>query len=547
MRTHVAQVLLLTLLAGPVAVSGVSEKAFAAEAPKADLSIEVNGPDGAAPGAAFEYTMTIQNAGPKAVMPQGVIQIPWVAAKSFSFREGEIDSRCALVHSRRMRCSGNILAAGESVTFTIPLLVATTAKCNYKPKNTYAFASSSKIDPDPTNNETEKTFFVDCSAPPTGNLYVTQDASPTRSRQLLAGDLGEAILRLELRAENEPIDVTRIVLTDVSGNLPSSISRLELFLAGATTPFALATIDQCQGAPVNGYCADMPNAELIIPAGNRVDVLVHARLKTDEQGAVSGEQIQLQVTGATAIQARGRDSSNNLLQNDGDATAEGEVFIGVDSPLPNASIIGNKNDTVLAKIIAIEDVNPDADGTNVPVGTNKKIAEFKFTAAANSNTLNGLNKATLSGLIFNISSTNVMFTAANFDLFNKNDASMEISCTSFDGNGNGHSVGTGSGSFYVACSKSNNTSVNLEMDSGSAITLVLQADISNNQISATKGSALQVAITNFSDRTLAGLYKPTASNSHIQWTDSLSAGSSAVIFGWIENDQTSVSSTSYDL
>lgn len=551
MRTPVAQFLLVTLLTGSLAVGAVSDKAFAAAAQHdhADLSIEISGPGGAAPGTAFEYVMTMRNAGPNtAVKPEAIIQIPWVPELSFSFRLPEIDPRCTLVHSRRMHCRPPSIASGESMSFTIPLMVATTAKCNYKPKNSAGLTMSNTSDHNPTNNQTEKTFIVNCSPPPTGNLYVTKDATPTRSRQLLGGDLSEPILRLEFRAELEAIDVTRIVFTDASGALPASLNRLHLYVDGESVPFAIATVNECQMQGIlNGYCASMHSQELIVPDGDRVDVLVRALMNSDETGAVSGEQIQLQVSGSDAVLARGEASTETIDENDGDAVAEGEIFIGVGSPLPNAPIIGNKNDTVLAKIISIEDVNPVSDGTNVPIGVNKTIAEFKFTAATNVNTLGGRNKATLSGLIFNIASTNVTFTAKNFDLYNKNDTNQDVSCTAFDGNGNEHSVSTGSGSFYVACSRANNPNVNLEMDSDTSITLVLEADIIDNQVSSTRGSSLQVSLTNFSDRTLSGTYKPTSSNSHIQWTDSLRDGSSAVIFGWIENDQTEISSTSYDL
>lgn len=378
-----------------------------------------------------------------------------------------------------------------------------------------------------------------------GNLYVTQSSTPTRSRQLLGGTLGDPILRLAFRAESEPIDVTRIVFTDLSGTLRPSIDRLELFLPGATTRFATATIGGCAGSPSNAYCASMESQQFVVPEGQTVEVLVQPRMKTDEDGAVSGEVIQLQVAGDTAVRARGISSANTLSVNDGDALAEGEVFIGAATPLPNVSIVGRPNDTVLAKIIAIENVNPAADGSNVPVGTNKTIAEFKFTAATNQNTLNGRNKASLSGVIFNIASANVSFTAANFDLYNKNDQTQQIRCTSYDGNGNGTVVGNGSGSFFVLCKQAANTSVDLEVDSDEALTLALEADIITNQINPINGSALTVVLSNFADRRKT-IFRNTGNDSHISWSDSL-YDATVTLFRWIENSETEIASTSYDL
>jgi hypothetical protein len=436
------------------------------------------------------------------------------------------------------------------------------------------------------NTVTSKVFTLQNQ----GTLYVSKDSTPTRSRQLLGGALGEAILRLELRADDEPVDVTRIVVTQ-SGASANNISRFQLYRDGESTHFASATLDNCNNISTDfatgtsgtsnaqqTFCAVMESQQLVIQEGVRQDILVRPLLKSDEQGALSnssgttiadaqvgliraliinntasnGLGITNSTTGTGAVTARGFYSSNVLLTNDNDTTQDGEVVVGSDTPTTDALIIGNKNDTVLAKIVSIEDVNPAADGTNVPVGTNKTIAEFKFTAATNNNTLNGLNKATLSGLVFNIASTNVSFTAANFDMYNKADQTQLVSCVAYDGNGNEHSVATGSGSFFVDCKRSNSdnasssTFVNMEMDSGQSITLVLEADIASNQLSSTAGSSLTVSLNNFSDRAGGGYKSATSSSSHIQWSDTFLTGS-VNLFNWVEFDQTEVTSTSYDL
>ncbi|MEK7137122.1 MAG: hypothetical protein AAB853_02455, partial [Patescibacteria group bacterium] len=381
-----------------------------------------------------------------------------------------------------------------------------------------------------------------------GTLYVRQDSEPTRNRQLLAGDLGEAILRLEMRAEDEPVDVTRIIVS-ASGASITNLDRFQLFRSGEATAFASATLDNCNSINAsaatdivsNSFCAVMESQQLVIQEGDRVDVLVRPLLKLDEQGAVStagttadnsngvirarilpntvskGLGVSNTTTGTGAITARGFHSSNVLLTNDNDTTQDGEVVICVscETPTTDAAIVGNKNDTVLAKIVTIEDTNPDADGTNIPVGTNKRVAEFKFTAATNNNTLGGRNRATLSGLVFNIASTNVRFTSNTFDLYNKNDQNQKIRCTAFTGgNANTFNVtgNTASGSFFVDCHRSVNTSTNLEIQSGGSVTLVLEADIGTNQISSTAGSSLSVSLNDFSTRT-STTYEARASTS----------------------------------
>jgi hypothetical protein len=387
-----------------------------------------------------------------------------------------------------------------------------------------------------------------------GTLYVTQDAVPTRSRQLLAGELGEAILRLEMRAEDEPIDVTRLVFTDLgtSGQNKQNMSRIKLYKSGESTPFASATKDNCHNIssqmPVNSFCTVMESQQLIIPEGDRIDVLVRPQVKSDEEGAVSASNGMIHLvlfkptdfgtpgtpantTGLSTVTARGFESSNVLYFNDGDSEQDGEIIVGRSTPGPDEQITGNRNDTVLAKIVSIEDVNTDVDGSNVPIGTNKRIAEFKFTAGTNQNTRYGRNKATLADIVLNVSSTNVEFDNGKFEIYNKSDQTQKIACTQ---------TGT-EGSFYVTCSRTDNSLVDLEMDSGESVTLVMETDILNNQISSTQGSSLQVSITDFSDRSVGG-FGPSVS--HIQWSDSINEPST-VYFGWIEYPETEVSSTAY--
>ena len=399
-----------------------------------------------------------------------------------------------------------------------------------------------------------------------GSLYVTKDSVPTRSRQLLAGDLGEAILRLELRAEDEPVDVTRLIITNSGATtVAQNIARLRLYRDGESTSFASATVDNCNNISTdinaNSFCAVMESQQLVVPDGDRLDILVRPEMKTDEQGAqqTNTGAIRLYVhritdsvasgqangtTGTGSVTARGFESSNVLLSPDTDSTAEGEVFVGAATPAAETLISGNLNDVVLAKIVTIENVNPAPNGTSVPQGISKTIAEFKFTAAVNNNTKGGRNKATISGIIFQVSATNILFDSSEFDLYNKSDQTQQVSCTAYNSAGS-TVTDAGSGTMLIDCLRSNNTAVNLEMDSGGSITLVLEGDITDNQITATAGSSLTVSIPAFSDRTKTA-YGVASTDSRIHWSDSF-GDTTKFFFTWIEYGETQVSSTSYSI
>ena len=397
-----------------------------------------------------------------------------------------------------------------------------------------------------------------------GDLFVTLDSTPTRSRQLLGGTLGDTILRLQFRAQNEDIDVTDLQLSS-SGSNASSIDRLELYKDGATTAFATATVSGCGsddvlttnpvgGSSIQTFCANMENSQLIVKDGENLDVLVKPRLKSDEQGALSGQGIQLWVTGQNvsdngtgsgAVRARGRESSSNLTANNADSSNDGEVFIGVDSVTSNASIRGSVNDVSLAKITTIANANPDADNTNVPTGISP-VGQFKFTAASNSNTLNGLNKATLSGVIFNVTASQVDLESGTFKFYNKANADTKATCSVVSGSL------SSTGSLVVSCPNLRTASTwssgvgDTQLESGETSTFVLEVNIQNAKVGSTT-SALQVSIQDFSTRATTTY---GASVSHIDWTDEdsgtvASGTTTSSRFKWVEYSDTVVRSTSY--
>lgn len=390
-----------------------------------------------------------------------------------------------------------------------------------------------------------------------GDIYVTASSTPIRSRQLLGGALGDEILRLQFHAEYEDIDVTDLVFTASGANASShatNIDRLELYLVGGTTPFATATVGACGSDDVlaNSMCAALNNQEFVVPKGSNTNVLVRPRMRTDTDGATTHHVIAYFLTPDTsssstgAVRARGLLSSNDLDKNDADANAEGEVFVGVGAPAANAMVRSKYNEVVLSKVASITNADPNANGTAVPTGTQRAIAQFKFSTAAASNLKNGTNKWTLSGVIFNVNATNVLLgsgdqrvdATSDFKLYNKADPTTKHTCRS--------DKATSSGALVVECGAIlTRSSVNTEVDPGTDATFVLEAEVANAKISSSSTSTLQVSLQGITDDPSATTF--TSTTSHIQWVDKDNATISATnVFKWLEYPETSINGTSYN-
>ena len=396
-----------------------------------------------------------------------------------------------------------------------------------------------------------------------GDLFVTQDSTPLRNRQLLGGALGEAVLRVQFHAENEAVDVHGLNFAS-SGSTASTVDRLELYKEGEATPFALATAGSCgqrtvtsttyapAGGSISTFCTSMQSRQLVVAEGADIDVIVRPRLKTDVGGGTTNQIIAFFIdptrasddsqTGSGSIRARGDESSNPLSANDGDSAAEGEIFIGLSSAAAsNAAVIGKKNLSVMAKITSITNANPDANGSAIQTGLSN-IGQFKIAAAAHGNTKDGLNDVILSGVIFDVNATNVGVSPSSFKIYNKADATNKVNCTAYDDGGTAMTTSyTNSGAMLVECNALVGSIVKTEIDQGSDQTFVLEATITNPNLSTTN-STLQVSLTNFDS--LSNLtFGKSSGNSHLTWRDTDQAGATA--FKWVEYPDTVVKSTSY--
>ncbi len=391
-------------------------------------------------------------------------------------------------------------------------------------------------------------------APPTGSLFITKDDTPLRYRQLLGGEaLGEAVLRLELHAEGEDIQVSQMSFINTSNS--DSIDKLELHLPGAGR-IATATKEACNGVGGdNLFCANMTPQfivnengafeivrPLVVPAGEDIDVLVRPIIKSDVQGGVSNETVQIELY--TTIEANGLTSGGELSRNDGNSTAEGEIFIGTDVPGANGTYpSGEANKTVHAKIVSITNANPDSNGTSVPTGISA-IGQFKFSAAAHNNSKNGDNDAILDNIIFDVNGTNVAISARSFALYNKSDQTKIILCAPHYLSGELFTAPNISGTFYVQCTGIKDSVIDSELDEGTDETFVLEADILNPNVAAGAGgvSVLQVSLQDFDrmDNTGFGIGQ---NKSHIEWIDKDQVTNT--ILDWVEYPETTVKSTSY--
>lgn len=396
-----------------------------------------------------------------------------------------------------------------------------------------------------------------------GSLFVTLDSTPVRQRQLLAGALSEPIMRVQLRAQDENIDVTMLRFVSVGG-LASSVDRLELVRDGETTSFATATSAACSdfsvstynGTPSQTFCAPLTNRQLVVQNGQTAKVLVKARLRTDEQGGMGGDPIQLAIDTAGGggggggmtgggmgaqvmnyrtfgfVEARGAASSNALTPEN--------IYIGTPSAGgAETPVVSPKHVSVLSKIVTIANANPDADGTNVPTGLSP-IGQFKFTAAANQNTANGLNKVSFQRLRFQVTSTNVQF-GDFFNLYNKADPSVKATCQVTGGGGAGggdENPAPRPVMRVIVCDNLRMPGRDFMVDSGESDIFVLENNIAYAQLRPAYASNLQVIFEGFSTP-----FADTNSD-QILWEDR-DSGPTSKRYAWIEYPDTIIRSTNY--
>ncbi len=359
-----------------------------------------------------------------------------------------------------------------------------------------------------------------------GNLFVTADMLPLRSRQLVASTTTDELLRLRMRAENEDVEVTALRF---DGSV-STIDSLQLYAlrpgerlnTNVHLPFAQASAGQCPAAVAGRLCAQLPSSVLIIKPDADAVIAVVARLKSDQSGGISGQSFALRLSDATdttrAVEARGRSSSRMLTQNNADATKSGEVFIGTQVPAANVAIVSATNDIGLAGIRLIANGKLESSANVIPTGNNA-FAAFRIEAFAHSNTQGGANDVVLKSMTIRVTAQNVRVEQNSFRLSSSANPSLTLQCY----------AAADTGTFDVICSDIDGSTIQSHIGNGQSVTYVLSANVTNPQVSQGR-SVLSAALATLGER--------GGANS-VTWSDELTT------FTWVDVPTLSVSSTVY--
>ncbi|MDP6561337.1 MAG: S-layer homology domain-containing protein [Candidatus Peribacteraceae bacterium] len=350
-----------------------------------------------------------------------------------------------------------------------------------------------------------------------GNLFVSEDTVPLGSRQIIASTETPSLLLLKFRSDAEDVKVKELAIEGI----PTSVDHLLLYESGSPSAFATARLVNCDSVVTGRFCSDN---EFIVPQNGEKSIVVKASLKSDDTGAVSGQSVSLAVSAATtgnvAIKAEGFYSGQQLLQNDGNVSGEGEIFIGTETVTSNSLISAPTHTVVLAKIVDITNTNPDPDGTNITAGA-MTFAQFAFRAGDHENSSNGFNTAEITKLVFTVSAVNMEFNSDSFYLYNIQNSSVISDCTG----------SATTGTITVTCDGLDTSSVSTSISRGDTIQLALHGTVTASQVEAGV-SILQANLQNLSNPGVTGT---------INWTDGETS------LGWVDIGKTNVKSTNYRL
>ncbi len=305
-----------------------------------------------------------------------------------------------------------------------------------------------------------------------GQLLVNSD-QPVQEHLLLAGSVTDSMLYVELEALDEDIDVTDIRL-DVVGGDGLSIDRILVVNADTGDVIGHATTAGCQGE-AGDFCLNTEAQQLVVLESEAVDLGFQIVLKSDNEGAVSGELIQLELI---EVEARGYVSSNDL----------GDDVIFTDP------IISPTHTVVFAKIEKIGNANPDADGTAPPTGIST-IGEFAYAAAPHVNSNNGDDDVILDNEPYIVTTTDMLFDPTGFAFYNK--ADQTITSTNYTlSRLDGTPIPMDQpfmGSFKIVFTGLETSAVDTEIDEGTRSTFSILANVLNSDV-GNELSTLQVSL-----------------------------------------------------
>ena len=350
-----------------------------------------------------------------------------------------------------------------------------------------------------------------------GNLFVSKDSTPLGSRQIIASTETPSLLLLQFRSDAEDVKVKELAIEGI----PSSVDPFLLFESTSPSSFATARLVNCGSVVTGRFCSDN---EFIVPQNGEKSIVVKAVLKPDDTGAVSGQTVALSVSAVTsgnvAVTAEGYYSGQQLLQNDGNASGDGEIFVGTESIASNSLIAAPSHTVVLAKIVDITNSNTDPDDSIITTGA-MTFGQFAFRAADHENSADGFNNVEITKLTFTVSAVNMEFTSGSFYIFNALNSGTIAECT--------ESATTGT--ITLTCDGLDAEDVSTFISRGGTLNLSLHGTILNAQVSPGV-SILQASLQNLSNPGITGT---------INWSDGETS------FGWVDIGKTNVKSTNYRL
>ncbi|MFH0851828.1 MAG: S-layer homology domain-containing protein [Candidatus Peregrinibacteria bacterium] len=349
-----------------------------------------------------------------------------------------------------------------------------------------------------------------------GNLFVMKASQPVRNHQLLAGVRSADLLRLSFRATDEDIRVRRMTITGAT----DAIAELQFFDPAASIPFATAHTSGCQTPAAGKFCTAV---DFTVRKDILRDVIVRALPKSADDGARSGDAIALTLSASAsgpdnAVEATGSASQQDLTQNDGDFSAEGEVFIGRAAAGANNAITGSAHDVVHAVLKSIANAASDPDGTAIPTGL-RTIGVFRFTSQDKPAVARATRSVSLTTLSFDVTATNVLFSSGSFVLVNMIAPSISVPCTQT----------ARTGAIRVTCSGFVAYGVHTLIPFGDYVSMGLRGFIESPQV-VSGTSMLQVSLSSLNNRDAAG---------GVTWNDGTSA------FQWVDIPDADVRSTLY--
>lgn len=339
---------------------------------------------------------------------------------------------------------------------------------------------------------------------PSGNLFVTESGSTVH--QLLAGTIGEPVLRLQIRSDLEDTEILSIAFASDAAMV--SVEKLLLFLEGTSSPFAEAVPCASQEDETKRYCAS-PARSLLVPRGQSRTINIQPVVLNDASGGVSGETIALRLPGG-AIRARGLVSDAVLLENDGDDQLRGEIVLGTPTAGPDQPITGPES---VVSGILLQSIAPVPGPSPIPAGR-LAIGGIAVIGATHDNERFGLNKAVLTDVIFTVHAVDVTLNASEFSLENPDAIAVEVPCTPFSMNGDELTQPL-SGDFLVRCSDLKSSGFPSAVEGGGTLTLLLQGAVMT--LDTTGSPSLIVELTDSAEDVPFGL---NPGNSHIRWVDS---------------------------